>query len=46
MTGPAPSDTIADVGCGNGMYLAELTRRGLACRVLGVDMSMGQSALS
>jgi len=41
LAGPAPSDTIADVGCGNGMYLAELTRRGLPCRVLGVDLSVG-----
>jgi len=38
---PGPSDTIADVGCGNGMYLAELARRGLPGRVLGVDLSLG-----
>ncbi|HEY1824157.1 MAG TPA: class I SAM-dependent methyltransferase, partial [Trebonia sp.] len=38
---PAPSDTIVDVGCGNGMYLAELGRRGFSGRVLGVDLSSG-----
>jgi ubiquinone/menaquinone biosynthesis C-methylase UbiE len=41
---PAPSDTIADVGCGNGMYLAELARRGLPCPILGVDLSLGMLA--
>jgi SAM-dependent methyltransferase len=41
LAGPASSDTIADIGCGNGMYLAELARRGLPCRVLGVDLSVG-----
>lgn len=44
LAGPAPSDTIADVGCGNGMYLAELTGRGLPGRVLGVDLSLGMLA--
>ena len=44
LAGPAPWDTIADVGCGNGMYLAELTGRGLPCRVLGVDLSLGMLA--
>jgi SAM-dependent methyltransferase len=44
LASPAPSDTIADVGCGNGMYLAELARRGLPGRVLGVDMSLGMLA--
>jgi SAM-dependent methyltransferase len=44
LAGPAPSDTIADVGCGNGMYLAELAGRGLRCRVLGVDLSVGMLA--
>jgi ubiquinone/menaquinone biosynthesis C-methylase UbiE len=41
LAAPAPSDTIVDVGCGNGMYLAELARRGFAGRVLGVDLSLG-----
>jgi SAM-dependent methyltransferase len=34
-------ETLADVGCGNGVYLAELTRRGHAGRMLGVDLSTG-----
>jgi SAM-dependent methyltransferase len=41
LAAPAPSDTIVDVGCGNGTYLAELARRGFAGRVLGVDLSLG-----
>lgn len=35
------SDTVADVGCGNGAYLAELARRGHAGAVLGMDLSVG-----
>jgi SAM-dependent methyltransferase len=34
-------ETVADVGCGNGVYLAELARRGHAGPVLGVDFSPG-----
>lgn len=41
---PASSDIILDVGCGNGTYLAELARRGLAGRALGVDLSFGMLA--
>src|ERR1700729_1698010 len=41
---PAPGATVADVGCGNGAYLAELARRGFAGRVLGLDMSPGMLA--
>ena len=41
LAAPAPSATIVDVGCGNGMYLAELGRRGCVGRVLGVDLSLG-----
>jgi SAM-dependent methyltransferase len=37
-------ETVADVGCGNGLYLAELTRRGHAGRVLGIDLSTGMLA--
>jgi SAM-dependent methyltransferase len=37
----AESDTIADIGCGNGWYLAELARRGFPGRVLGADLSPG-----
>ena len=44
LAAPAPSDTIVDVGCGNGAYLAELARRGFAGRVLGVDLSLGMLA--
>ena len=41
LAAPAPGETVADVGCGNGAYLAELARRGFAGRVLGLDMSLG-----
>jgi SAM-dependent methyltransferase len=34
-------ETVTEVGCGNGIYLAELARRGHAGRVLGVDLSPG-----
>jgi SAM-dependent methyltransferase len=34
-------ETVADIGCGNGVYLAELSRRGHAGRMLGVDLSAG-----
>jgi SAM-dependent methyltransferase len=44
LAAPARSDIIVDVGCGNGMYLAELARRGCAGRVLGVDLSFGMLA--
>jgi SAM-dependent methyltransferase len=36
--------TVLDVGCGNGAYLAELTRRGFGGRVLGADLSLGMLA--
>jgi len=35
---------IADIGCGNGRYLAELTRRGFLGRSLGIDLSAGMLA--
>jgi SAM-dependent methyltransferase len=35
------AETVAEVGCGNGIYLAELTRRRHAGRVLGADLSPG-----
>jgi ubiquinone/menaquinone biosynthesis C-methylase UbiE len=38
------TETIADVGCGNGMYLAGLARSGHGGRVLGVDLSPGMLA--
>ncbi len=37
----AGPETVAEIGCGNGMYLAELTRRNHAGRVLGADLSHG-----
>src|SRR5579862_6616473 len=44
LVAPAPGATVADVGCGNGAYLAELARRGFAGRVLGLDLSTGMLA--
>jgi hypothetical protein len=29
LAGPVPPGPVADIGCGNGLYLAELARRGL-----------------
>ena len=44
LAAPAPGEIVADVGCGNGAYLAELARRGFAGRVLGLDLSPGMLA--
>ena len=44
LAAPTPGETVADVGCGNGAYLAELARRGFTGRVLGLDMSLGMLA--
>ncbi|WP_187365989.1 class I SAM-dependent methyltransferase [Trebonia kvetii] len=41
LAAPAASDTVADIGCGNGRYLADLARRGFTGRVLGADLSLG-----
>lgn len=41
---PSPGEVIADIGCGNGAYLAELARRGFGGHVIGVDMSPGMLA--
>jgi SAM-dependent methyltransferase len=35
------AETVADIGCGNGAYLAELARRGHSGRMLGADLSAG-----
>jgi SAM-dependent methyltransferase len=35
------TETVAEIGCGNGIYLAELARRQHAGRVLGADLSPG-----
>jgi SAM-dependent methyltransferase len=41
LAAPDGFEVVADIGCGNGLYLAELARRGHAGPVLGVDMSPG-----
>jgi SAM-dependent methyltransferase len=41
LAGLTGAETVADIGCGNGVYLAELVRRGHRGRVLGVDLSAG-----
>jgi len=41
LAAPHGGETVADVGCGNGAYLAELARRRHAGPVLGVDLSAG-----
>jgi SAM-dependent methyltransferase len=46
LAGLAGSETIVDVGCGNGPYLAELTRRGHAGRLAGADLSPGMLAIT
>lgn len=43
LAGPVPPGPVADVGCGNGLYLAELARRGLGPAV-GLDLSPGMLA--
>src|ERR1700730_17114378 len=35
------TETVAEIGCGNGRYLAELGRRRHAGRVFGADLSAG-----
>jgi SAM-dependent methyltransferase len=42
--GLAGSETVLDIGCGNGIYLAELVRRGHAGRMVGADLSAGMLA--
>jgi SAM-dependent methyltransferase len=44
LAAPAPSGTIVDIGCGNGMYLTELSKRGFTGHVLGADLSFGMLA--
>jgi SAM-dependent methyltransferase len=41
LAGLSGGETVADVGCGNGAYLAELARRGHTGPVLGLDLSAG-----
>lgn len=40
----AGGESVADIGCGNGAYLAELARRWHTGPVLGVDLSLGMLA--
>jgi SAM-dependent methyltransferase len=44
LAAPGPSGPVVDVGCGNGLYLAELARRGFGGRALGLDLSPGMLA--
>jgi SAM-dependent methyltransferase len=44
LAAPGAAGTIVDVGCGNGIYLAELAKRGFAGRVVGLDLSTGMLA--
>lgn len=37
-------EVVADIGCGNGRYLAELTRRGHNGLLVGIDLSPGMLA--
>lgn len=41
LVAPAAGEAVIDVGCGNGMYLAELARRGFAGQLIGLDLSPG-----
>ncbi len=41
LLGPCGDETVADIGCGNGKYLAEFLGPGRVRRVLGVDLSPG-----
>lgn len=41
LAAPDGTETVTDVGCGNGAYLAELARRGHAGPVIGLDLSAG-----
>jgi cyclopropane fatty-acyl-phospholipid synthase-like methyltransferase len=40
----AGDETVADVGCGNGIYLAGLASRGHSGPTIGVDLSPGMLA--
>jgi SAM-dependent methyltransferase len=35
------AETVVDIGCGNGLYLAELARRGHGGQLVGMDLSPG-----
>jgi SAM-dependent methyltransferase len=44
LAGLSGTETVADIGCGNGIYEAGLARRGHAGRLVGVDLSPGMLA--
>ena len=44
LLGLTGAETVVDIGCGNGLYLAELAGRGHRGPVLGVDLSPGMLA--
>jgi SAM-dependent methyltransferase len=44
LAGLTGQETVVDIGCGNGFYLAGLARRGHAGRLLGADLSPGMLA--
>jgi SAM-dependent methyltransferase len=41
LAGLKGGETLADVGCGNGAYLAEFSRRSLTGNAIGFDFSLG-----
>ncbi len=46
LAGLTGRETVAEIGCGNGPYLAGLARRGHAGRLLAVDLSPGMVAIT
>ena len=46
LAGLAGHEMVADIGCGNGKYLAALAQRGHAGRLLGADLSPGMLAVT
>ena len=41
LTADQATEVVADIGCGNGLFLAELARRGYAAHLIGADLSPG-----
>ena len=46
LAGLTGQERVAEIGCGNGPYLAELARRGHEGRLLGLDLSPGMLAIT
>jgi SAM-dependent methyltransferase len=44
LAGLTGAETVADIGCGNGLYLAALARHGHRGPIVGVDLSPGMLA--